>query len=45
MSLQLRVGSGVVIAVPIPEEFSAEGSGIETAIQRALCEARYMYDG
>lgn len=30
------MGSGVVIAVPIPEEWSAEGSQVEAAIQAAL---------
>ena len=36
MSLCLGVGSGVVIAVPIPEELSAEGREVEEAIQLAL---------
>jgi pseudouridine-5'-phosphate glycosidase len=38
-SLTLDIGSGVVIAVPIPDECSVEGSEIETAIQQALLEA------
>jgi pseudouridine-5'-phosphate glycosidase/pseudouridine kinase len=36
VSLCLGVGSGVVIAVPIPEELSAEGREVEEAIQLAL---------
>ena len=36
VSIGLGVGSGVVIAVPIPEELSAEGREVEEAIQVAL---------
>ena len=36
---QLNLGSGIVIAVPIPEQFSADGLEIENAIQTALKEA------
>ncbi|XP_012554630.1 uncharacterized protein LOC100197220 isoform X1 [Hydra vulgaris] len=36
---QLGVKSGVVIGVPIPEEFSADSSAIENIIQKALAEA------
>ncbi|KAL5565838.1 hypothetical protein UlMin_029002, partial [Ulmus minor] len=37
---KLKVGTGILIAVPIPREHSASGSLIESAIQRALKEAR-----
>lgn len=39
-NLKLRLGTGILIAVPIPREDSASGSLIESAIQRALKEAR-----
>ncbi|XP_018426000.1 PREDICTED: pseudouridine-metabolizing bifunctional protein C1861.05-like [Nanorana parkeri] len=39
-SLELRLGSGVLIAVPIPPEHAASGEMIEKAIQQALKEAR-----
>ncbi|XP_066446345.1 uncharacterized protein [Eleutherodactylus coqui] len=39
-SLELRLGSGVLITVPIPEEYAASGQMIEKAIQQALAEAR-----
>ncbi|XP_040201670.1 pseudouridine-metabolizing bifunctional protein C1861.05-like isoform X2 [Rana temporaria] len=39
-SLELRVGSGVLIAVPIPPEHAASGEIIEEAIQQALEETR-----
>ncbi|KAM8974460.1 uncharacterized protein RCH25_019869 [Pelodytes ibericus] len=39
-SLDLRLDSGVLIAVPIPPEHSASGQVIEEAIQQALTEAR-----
>ncbi|KAL5251650.1 hypothetical protein ACHWQZ_G017128 [Mnemiopsis leidyi] len=35
----LNLGSGIVIAVPIPEEYAADGQEIENAIQLALREA------
>ena len=35
----LNLGSGIVIAVPIPEEYAADGLEIENAIQLALREA------
>lgn len=38
--MKLGLGTGILIAVPIPEEYSASGSLIESAIQRALKEAR-----
>ncbi|XP_022731144.1 uncharacterized protein LOC111285808 isoform X2 [Durio zibethinus] len=37
---KLNLGNGVLIAAPIPKEHSASGSLIESAIQRALTEAR-----
>ncbi|XP_058115299.1 pseudouridine-5'-phosphate glycosidase isoform X1 [Magnolia sinica] len=39
-SIKLRLGAGVLIGVPIPKEHAASGSLIESAIQRALKEAR-----
>ncbi|XP_059625034.1 pseudouridine-5'-phosphate glycosidase isoform X2 [Cornus florida] len=39
-NMELRLGTGILIAVPIPKEHSASGSLIESAIQRALKEAR-----
>ena len=36
----LGSGSGMLIAVPIPEAFQADGDVIEQAIQTALTEAR-----
>lgn len=38
-NLSLGVGSGMLIAVPIPREHAASGNLIEAAIQRALEEA------
>lgn len=40
-SLSLGLQSGVLLAVPIPEEHSASGQQVEEAIQTALEEARY----
>ncbi|PSR86800.1 Pseudouridine-5'-phosphate glycosidase [Actinidia chinensis var. chinensis] len=39
-NMKLKLGTGILIAVPIPKEYSASGSLIESAIQRALKEAR-----
>ncbi|XP_008450374.2 pseudouridine-5'-phosphate glycosidase isoform X1 [Cucumis melo] len=39
-NMNLELGSGILIAVPIPNEHSAFGSLIEKAIQTALQEAR-----
>ncbi|XP_041109872.1 pseudouridine-metabolizing bifunctional protein C1861.05 [Polyodon spathula] len=39
-ALALGLGSGVLIAVPIPEEQAAVGQEIEEAVQRALTESR-----
>ncbi|CAK9327991.1 unnamed protein product [Citrullus colocynthis] len=39
-NMNLGLGSGILIAVPIPNEHSASGSLIDKAIQRALQEAR-----
>ncbi|XP_046583894.1 pseudouridine-metabolizing bifunctional protein C1861.05-like [Haliotis rubra] len=38
-NLQLNTGSGILIAVPIPESFAASGEIIESAIQQAISEA------
>ncbi|KAJ7954731.1 Pseudouridine-5'-phosphate glycosidase [Quillaja saponaria] len=40
-NIKLKLGSGVLISVPIPKEHSASGSIIESSIQRALKEARH----
>lgn len=39
-NMKLKLGSGIVIGVPIPREHAASGSVIESAIQSALREAR-----
>jgi pseudouridine-5'-phosphate glycosidase len=39
-NMKLKLGTGILIAVPIPKEHSASGSLIESAIQKALKEAR-----
>lgn len=40
-NLKLELGTGMLIAVPIPKEHSASGNLIESAIQTALREARW----
>lgn len=42
-SLSLDIGSGVLIAVPIPMESGYHGDEIEQAIQQALTEAKYIH--
>ncbi|XP_074315634.1 pseudouridine-5'-phosphate glycosidase-like [Silene latifolia] len=39
-NMKLELGTGILIAVPIPKEHSASGTFVESAIQRALKEAR-----
>ncbi|MQM22449.1 hypothetical protein Taro_055500, partial [Colocasia esculenta] len=39
-NLSLGLGNGILIAVPIPREHAASGNLIESAIQKALEEAR-----
>ncbi|XP_048139745.1 pseudouridine-5'-phosphate glycosidase [Rhodamnia argentea] len=39
-NVKLRLGTGILFAVPIPKEYSASGRLIEDAIQRAIGEAR-----
>ncbi|KAL7174287.1 hypothetical protein ACSBR2_033530 [Camellia fascicularis] len=39
-NMKLKLGTGILIANPIPKEHAASGSLIDTAIQRALTEAR-----
>ncbi|KAM4676558.1 uncharacterized protein O3C94_009010 isoform 1-T2 [Discoglossus pictus] len=39
-ALDLKMGSGLLIAVPIPDDHAASGQLIEEAIQQALKEAR-----
>ncbi len=36
---QLGLGSGMLVAVPIPAEHAAEGEEVEAAIRKALVEA------
>ena len=38
----MDLGSGVLIGVPIPEEYAALAKPIESAIDRALHEAKYV---
>ncbi|CAK7331154.1 unnamed protein product [Dovyalis caffra] len=40
VNLKVKLGTGILIAVPIPKEHSASGGLIESAIQSALREAR-----
>ncbi|KZV14738.1 hypothetical protein F511_41176, partial [Dorcoceras hygrometricum] len=40
---RLELASGILIAVPIPKEYSASGNKIESAIQKALKEAREQH--
>ncbi|KAH1231479.1 Pseudouridine-5'-phosphate glycosidase [Glycine max] len=39
-SIKLKLGTGILIAVPIPQEHSTSGHIIESAIQKAIKEAR-----
>ncbi|XAR60330.1 hypothetical protein NMG60_11033652 [Bertholletia excelsa] len=39
-NMKLKLGAGILIAVPIPKEHAASGSFIESAVQKALKEAR-----
>ncbi|KOM28518.1 hypothetical protein LR48_Vigan549s007300 [Vigna angularis] len=39
-SFKLKLGNGILIAVPIPQEHSASGHIIESAIHKAIKEAR-----
>ncbi|KAH9606038.1 hypothetical protein KSS87_006675 [Heliosperma pusillum] len=39
-NMKLKLGTGILIAVPIPKEHSASGTFVESAIQQALKEAR-----
>lgn len=38
-NLNLKLGSGILIAVPVPKEYAASGNMIESAIKKALKEA------
>lgn len=40
-TLSLGLQSGILLAVPIPDEHAAVGQEIEEAIQAAVTEARY----
>ena len=40
-NLSLQLGSGILIAVPIPEEAAPHGEEVENSVQQALSEARY----
>ena len=42
-NMKLGLGSGILIGVPIPAEHAASGALIESAIQRALREARFEW--
>lgn len=39
MALLPALGSGMLLAVPVPEEHAAAGAEIQTAIDRALADA------
>ncbi|KAK7272960.1 hypothetical protein RIF29_14005 [Crotalaria pallida] len=39
-NIKMKLGTGILIAVPIPREHSTSGHAIESAIQKALKEAR-----
>lgn len=39
-ALSLGLGSGLLLAVPIPEEHAAAGQQIQEAIEAAVTEAR-----
>jgi len=39
-SFKLKLGTGILIAVPIPQEHSTSGQIIESAIHKAIEEAR-----
>lgn len=41
MNLRAGLSSGLLIAVPIPEMYSADSAEIEVAIQEALTLAKY----
>jgi pseudouridine-5'-phosphate glycosidase len=41
-SLRLGVGNGILFGVPIPEDYAALAKPVESAINRALIEARYV---
>ena len=38
----MDLGNGILIGVPIPEEYAALAKPIESAIDRALHEAKYV---
>lgn len=40
---QMNLQSGLVVAVPIPDEHAAAGNPIEEAIQKSLAEAKYVF--
>jgi len=42
-NIKLKVGGGILIGVPIPQEQSASGHIIESAIKKALEEARWTF--
>lgn len=44
-TLSLGLQSGILLAVPIPEEHASAGKQIEEAIQAAVTEARYRKCG
>lgn len=38
-SHELQLGTGLLLAVPIPEQYAAEGAVIQQAIEESLSEA------
>ncbi len=39
----MQLGSGMLIACPIPKEQAAEASKVERAIQKSLKELKYVH--
>jgi pseudouridine-5'-phosphate glycosidase len=38
--LELQLGSGMLLGVPIPEQYAADSVAMETAIESALADAQ-----
>ena len=41
-SIDLKLGSGILVAVPIPEEHAADREQIDGAIEQAVLQAKYV---
>lgn len=42
-NIKLNIGSGILIGVPIPQEFSTSGHIIESAIKKAIQETKFVH--